>query len=203
VSGPAGEHPLQLPSGAVSPSVIVLCGGAGSRAGGVEKALLDLGGEPIIARIAAALAPWPLLVSANRALDRYAAYGCAVRDGAFEGPLAGLLATLSQVDTETVFVCPGDCPGVSRELAERLLAPLERGATASCAHDGTRLQPLHLALRSEVQASLADYLATGARSVHGWLTELSPVAVDCADLPLAFDDIDEAGDLARWQARLA
>lgn len=184
-------------------SAIVLCGGLGRRAGGTEKALLELGGEPLIARISRELAPWPVLISANRELDRYARYGSTVRDGAFQGPLAGLLAALERLETDEVFVCPGDCPGISRELAERLLRALEANGVAACAHDGTRRQPLHLALRREVQGHLVEYLESGARSVRGWLDALGPVSVDCADLPLAFDDVDELEDLTRWQTRLA
>lgn len=183
--------------------VIVLCGGAGRRAGGRDKPLIELDGKPLIAHLQRRLDRiGPLLVSANRNLDRYARYGQVVPDRleGHQGPLAGIAACLPHAPGDAAFICPGDCPLVGATLARRLLdalaaAPLDTGAV--CAHDGVRRQPLHLAVRKNQTASLEAYLAEGGRSVLGWLDEVRALEVPCADLASAFLDVDDEPDLDR------
>lgn len=189
-------------------SVVILCGGAGRRVGGQDKPLIELSGEPLIAHLRRRLdGIGPLLISANRNADLYASYGRVVPDRLddHQGPLAGIAACLPLIAGEFAFVCPGDCPLVSAALAHRLLAALAAAPTdvgAVCAHDGTRRQPLHLAVRKDQRTSLEAYLAEGGRSVLGWLDQVGAVDVPCGDLADAFQDLDKAADLDRLARRL-
>jgi molybdopterin-guanine dinucleotide biosynthesis protein A len=189
-------------------SVIVLCGGAGRRAGGQDKPLIELSGEPLIAHLRRRLGGiGPLLISANRNADRYADYGRVVPDqlDGHQGPLAGIAACLPLVAGDFAFVCPGDCPLASAALAHRLLEALaaaQPNVGAAAAHDGERRQPLHLAVRKNQTASLESYLAAGGRSVHAWLDQVGTVDVPCGDLADAFQDLDDAADLDRLARRL-
>ena len=56
---------------------IVLAGGQGRRMGGVDKGLVELGGEPMVAHVLARLAPQvgDVLINANQNLERYRAFG--------------------------------------------------------------------------------------------------------------------------------
>jgi len=184
-------------------TVIILCGGDAVRLEGADKPLLKINDQPIIARLSRVLnSIGPILISANRNLSRYRHYGEVVMDEQqHAGPLAGLAAALAMCRTEHVFVCPGDCPDVNPTLARRLLERLSAGAEERpelqgvCAHDGRQAQYLHLALRSDVIASLTRYLASERRSVRGWLTQLRMTTMDCHDLKETFADIDTVAEL--------
>src|SRR5690242_7965081 len=76
---------------------IVLAGGPARRMGGVDKALASLGGRPMIKFVLERFAPQvdEILISANRNVEVYEAYGLRVLPdeyGGFAGPLAGLHA---------------------------------------------------------------------------------------------------------------
>lgn len=188
----------------INAAVIVLCGGAGRRLGGVDKPLLEIQGIPIIAQIQQNLAALgPVHISANRNRELYQRYGQVTADDlqSFQGPLAGIAASIGACQPGYVFICPGDCPGVSVALARRLLTTLvsadgeSEDFQVACAHDGERLQYLHLALHTDMLSNLEDYLQAGGRSVRGWLAQINVIAVDCQDLKAAFADIDTLPEL--------
>ena len=80
------EHASWLPPLADQPAVtlrnddvtgVVLAGGMGRRMGGVDKGLVLLDGEPMVAHVLERLAPQvgALVINANQNLERYAAFG--------------------------------------------------------------------------------------------------------------------------------
>lgn len=181
-------------------TAIILCGGAGRRSGGADKPLFEFGDEPLVAHVAASVEPLVsrILISANRNLRRYRRYGEVIADKApgFTGPLSGVAACLAQTRTPFVIVCPGDAPRVTTRLWERLLDALSTSqATVVCAQDGTRRQPLFLALNCRVprnpRAELENYLDGGRRSVLGWLEQIGAQDVDCGDLSEQLEDVDD------------
>ena len=180
---------------------IILCGGQSRRFEGVDKALLDFHDEPMVARINTVLAQCSatVFISANRNQQRYLAYAKVIEDDPAGGlgPLAGINACLTQCATPYAVVCPGDSPGVTPELFMRLTNTLMQSeAEATCAHDGERRQNLLLAIRRGLQPGLAQHLAAGHRSVHGWLDMLQTIDVDCRDLAETLFDIDNPCELA-------
>ena len=75
----------------------------GRRMGGVDKGLVELDGQPMVAHVLARLAPQvgALLINANQNAERYAAFGYPVvadAVGGFAGPLAGLHAGMTRRD---------------------------------------------------------------------------------------------------------
>jgi molybdopterin-guanine dinucleotide biosynthesis protein A len=104
--------------------------------GGVDKALLMLGGETLIARAVARARPQvsELVINANGDPARFAEFGLPVipdRVAGFQGPLAGVLAGLDWLRANrpeakwlATFAC--DCPFFPLHLVERLLAAAER-----------------------------------------------------------------------------
>src|SRR5690349_8311684 len=117
-------------------AALVLAGGSARRMGGGDKPLLELDGRPMIERIAAALGPGLVALSANGDPARFAAFGMPVlSDGAFagEGPLAGLLAGLdwaTSLDASALLTVPGDTPFIPRNLATLLAPPPACAASA-------------------------------------------------------------------------
>ncbi|MBB3194036.1 molybdenum cofactor guanylyltransferase [Roseateles terrae] len=84
-------------------TALILCGGRGSRMGGVDKPLEVFQGRPLVQHVLDRMAPQVggrVLISANRHHEVYAALGYpVVADGLsdFQGPLAGMLAGMEAV----------------------------------------------------------------------------------------------------------
>ena len=180
-------------------TAIVLCGGGGRRMGGLDKPLIELDSQPIIERVLDALAREcaSVVISANRNLETYARYGKVVTDQRPDrGPLEGIACCLSEVTTPWAFVCPGDGPFIHAEIPRLLHQSLQEGsAQLALAHDGQRLQHLHVMLSPSLKQSINDYLDTGHRSVHGWLQSQDFNEVLMADHANAFRDLDQPEDL--------
>jgi molybdopterin-guanine dinucleotide biosynthesis protein A len=162
-----------------------------------------LGDAPLVAHVHDRLAPQVMhvLISANRSLDRYAAWGDPVVPDATpgQGPLGGLLSVLETVrghDTPYLFACPGDAPFLDRSLVSRLAQALD-DADADIAepHDGTRAQHLFLLMRTTTRPSIASYLDRGERSVHGWLDTQRVITVDASDIAASFANINTPQEL--------
>ncbi len=182
---------------------LVLCGGRGSRMGGVEKALLPLGDGTLLSAVLARLEPQvgALALNANRAFDRYASFGLPVwpdETTDLPGPLAGWLAALNRIDSDWLLSVPCDAPNLPADLAPRLAAacgtaPIAIAATA----DGP--QPVFALLNRSLAIPLADALARGERGV-GRFALAQGGAVVHFDAAAAFADADTPDDLARLRA---
>jgi molybdopterin-guanine dinucleotide biosynthesis protein A len=173
----------------VSPTVrdltgLVLAGGQASRMGGVDKGQQMLAGKALALHVVERLRPQveQLLISANRNLDLYRAYGHPVVTDAghhpgaaadssgpntttasgaglkFEnlGPLAGILAGMRAAGTSHVLCVPCDVPYLPASLATALLAALRPGQTIAYAITGA---PHGQARRHPACALLACSLA--------------------------------------------
>lgn len=189
---------------------LVLAGGRGSRMGGVDKGLQLLRGRPLVAHVLQRLAPQvgPLLISANRNLERYQAFGHPVlpdADAEFKGPLAGLQAGLQVCTTAWLLAVPCDSPRLPTDLAARLLAAAQAAGAdlamaASSDADGgeLRLQPAFCLLNRRLAGTLAAHLAEGGRRLQGWLLAQPHVVVpfDRPEDALAFVNANTMQDLA-------
>lgn len=167
--------------------------------GGRDKGLLELRGRPMVEHVMERLRPQVggLIISANRNLDHYAAYGWPVipdPGGDFAGPLAGIAALLARAETPLVLVVPCDGPGLPLDLAARLSHALEGGGperfAAATAHDGERPQPLFALLRRELAGSIEAFLARGERRLQSWLAEQAIAQADFSDCPQAFANVN-------------
>ena len=155
-------------------AAVVLAGGQGRRMGGADKGLVDYRGRPLVAWVLDVLAPQAgeIVVSANRNLDRYAAFGRRVLPDAlpdFPGPLAGVLAALRAVRAPCLLVVPCDTPHLPPELGARLLEAAQRaGAALAVATDEVRTHPTCFVVRTDLADDLAAYLTRGERTVRHW-----------------------------------
>lgn len=159
---------------------LVLCGGAGRRAGGRDKGLLKYAGEPMASRVARPLRPLcaRILISANRHREEYLRLGLGPvigdRRPGFAGPLAGLEAALAQLRGARLLVLPCDVPLVDAAVVRRLLETLKAAPELDAVYARTadREHYLCAALQRRALASLPAYLDRGQRSARAWLATL-------------------------------
>jgi molybdenum cofactor guanylyltransferase len=187
---------------------VVLAGGQARRMGGQDKGLIALAGRPLVAHALDILRPQvdALLINANRNLERYAALGVPVvsdRVGDFFGPLAGMAAALEAASTDAIVTLPCDSPLAPPDLAQRLLAALEREtAELAVAHDGMRLQPVFALVPKAQSASLHAFLETGERKIDRWYAQHRMARADFSDCPEAFANVNAPEDLQALEAEL-
>ncbi len=188
---------------------LILAGGQARRLGGADKGLVHWAGRPLVEWAIAALAPQvaTLMISANRNLQVYAAYGYPTISDAlpgFAGPLAGIAGALAAASTPWVLCLPCDAPCPPADLAARLAHALAAGrAEIAAGSDGTRLEPLHALIPVTLAESLDRYLAAGGRSVRGWYERHRLAVADFSDCPHAFANLNSPQDAVQLSDLLA
>jgi molybdenum cofactor guanylyltransferase len=182
----------------VTPTGVVLTGGA-SRRMGVDKALVEVDGVAMAARVARALAEGgcdPVVCQGGDA-EALAVLGIAVvadsRPGG--GPVAGILDALSSTDGDIV-VSACDLPWLDAGTVSELIEVAEARADADVvvAHDP---DGPHLAgvWKASSRARLEDLVAGGVRSYRGALERLNTVSVDVPSSVVA--NVNSPDDLGR------
>lgn len=155
---------------------LVLAGGRAMRMGGIDKGLVEFGGRTLVARVIERLRPQVagMMISANRNVERYRAFGFPVLLDAdeglepFPGPLAGMLAGLRAAPTPWVAAVPCDAPFLPVDLVSRLADALA-GSRAAVACVGDRMEPVFCLLHADLADDLAALLAHGERRTESWL----------------------------------
>jgi molybdenum cofactor guanylyltransferase len=189
---------------------LVLAGGRGERMGGADKGLLDWHGEPLAQRVLRRLAAQvgPMLISANRHPERYAAFGVPVladdsgsdAGSGFAGPLAGFLAGLRAARTPLLMAVPCDAPDFPLDLVARLADALTVSAAdvavpTLSSEAGPRPQPVFCLMRTAaVGRSIEQALADGHHKVGRWLQAQKHTSVAFADAA-AFRNLNTPDDL--------
>lgn len=145
---------------------VVLAGGAARRLGGQDKALIQLGGEPLLARALRALAevtPTQLVVGHP---DHHGGFGAEVvsdhREGA--GPLAGLETALLHASTPRVLLVACDLPFLPATLLRALLHHAPEAEVVLPVSDGFD-EPLCARYDARVLPRVAEALDGGLRKM--------------------------------------
>jgi molybdenum cofactor guanylyltransferase len=161
---------------------VVLCGGA-SRRMGRDKTLIEVDGQPMAARVAAALTAAGCRPVVAVGGDAVALRACGLDVLADElpgeGPLGGILTALHWAPTEAVFIAAADLPWLDAATVGAVIAA---GPVAVAVTD--RLEPLCACWSRSSAGLLAEQLVAGLRSVRGALDLLAPVHVRVAWEPL-------------------
>ena len=192
---------------------VILAGGQATRMGGQDKGLLNLGGEPLVAHAVRRLSPQvgPLLVNANRNIERYRQYATQiVRDGADEalaagylGPLAGMLAAIDAASTRYILTVPCDSPLLIPNYAARMYRVLRQHNAQLCvASDGKRLQPVFALIGTDLRDDLHAFLAAGERKIDRWYARHTTVTANFDDAPQMFRNINTPQELVALEAEL-
>jgi molybdenum cofactor guanylyltransferase len=184
---------------------VILAGGAGTRMGGADKALLPLAGMPLLAHAIDRLAPQVarLAISANGDAARFAAFAMPVLpDARVMGPLGGILAALDWAQgADAVVSVAVDTPFFPCDLVPRLC--LAAGGTGmamaqSAGHDHPTFALWPTALRSHLRA----FLDSGAKPrVRDFANAHGPQRAVFDDA--AFHNLNTPADLAAAERLLA
>ncbi len=194
--------------GAAALGTIILAGGASRRMGQPKALLRPGGGPPLIARVAAAVAPFGPVVVVTNTPELYAFLGLPMVPDATAGvgPLAGLAAGLSASPAAYNFALACDMPLLRPALLQAMAAvPRTYDVLVPrwTAPDGTeQLETLHAIYARACLPAIAAALAAGRRrmisffdAVHvRYLDEVALRAVD-PDL-LSFRNVNTPEELA-------
>jgi len=196
----------------------ILAGGQSRRMGGGDKGLRLLAGRPMLAHVAARVAPQaaPLALNANGEPGRFGALGLPVIPdrGIAAGPLAGLAAALAWArqaapGASHLLTVPGDTPFLPTDLARRLAEAAASGrigvaSSAGRTHPVVALWPVSVA--GDLEALLA---ADPAPSVRTFLARHSVIEADFPPIRVGarvvdpFFNVNTPADLAAAEAVLA
>ena len=183
-------------------TALILAGGKSRRMGGRDKGLLPFGDGLLVEHVLALILPQvgTVLISANRNQETYEGLGYPVITDpleGFQGPLAGFLAGLENMQTDYLLTLPCDGPFIVDDLASRLARGLS-GANAdiAVAHDGDRLQPVYALMHRRVVAGLRLALEEGERKIDRWYPRNHWISVDFSDVPQLFSNINTPEDYA-------
>ncbi|MEV6103685.1 nucleotidyltransferase family protein [Streptomyces sp. NPDC051940] len=190
---------------------LLLAAGGGRRLGGRPKALLTMGGQPLVERAAEVLraggcGPLHIVLGAGaqEVRERTRLDRCRVivnpdwAEG-MGGSLRAGLASLAATDAEAALVMLVDQPRIGPEAVARLIAAYGRGAAlAAAAYDGERGHPVLFARRHWPEVAARASGDRGARDfLRAHAGELT--LVECGDVA-APDDVDTPEDLGLLEA---
>jgi len=170
--------------------------------GGRDKGLLPFGDRLLVEHVLDGILRQvgAALISANRNQEAYRRLGFPVIADPlddFQGPLAGFLAGLENMQTDYLLTLPCDGPVIADDLAERLATGLsDAGADIAVAHDGKRLQPVYALLHRRVLPDLRLALEQGERTIDRWYPRNQWITVDFSDVPEQFNNINTPEDYA-------
>lgn len=193
---------------------VILAGGLGRRFGGTDKALLSLGGQPLIHHVATRLRAQVATVAINANGDpaRFAPLGLPVIPDSLPdrpGPLAGVLAGMEWAEQQgfsAIVTVSTDAPFFPETLVATLCQHAGNGPAIAAAkgagvprsHPTFGLWPVSLA------PDLRHFLQSGERRLMAWAERCGARTVvfsEGRDDP--FLNINSATELAEAEARLA
>jgi molybdopterin-guanine dinucleotide biosynthesis protein A len=199
---------------------VLLAGGRSSRMGGREKALLDIGGTPMLLHVLARLRPQVdrIVINANGDPARFSGHCLPVVADSIEGyagPLAGLHAGLEWARRETpeakyVASVPVDSPFLPLDLVARLKAALlAKDAPCAIAASKGERHPVAGLWRVELADALAEQLKQNVRALHRFadsqgcaVADFGPVEIGGAAID-PFFNVNAPADLERARALFA
>ena len=180
---------------------VILAGGRARRMNNQDKGLMTFKGRPMISYALDALIPVVdyVMINANRNIEQYRQFGHPVisdQTDSFDGPLAGVLTAMLQVEAEVLVVIPCDSPFIKAEYLQKLLlSRAENSADVAVAFDGVRVHPVFMAIKTALRKSLQDYLVGGQRKVVSWLEQQNLVQVEFSNEAEIFRNINTLTEL--------
>ena len=183
---------------------LILAGGRARRLDGQDKGLIQLANRPLVGHVIDKLQPQTatILINANRNLSVYKEFGYPVVADSlpdFAGPLAGLLAGLHNINTDWLVSVPCDNPHLPDSLVASLVEVAnEKQCRLTVASSENQLQPVYCLIHRSLQASLADYLASGQHKVRDWIANQQHSIAEFSE-PREFENINTPEQLAEAQ----
>ena len=208
---------MQRPEGVIG---IVLAGGKSSRMGGGDKALVPLGGRPLLAHVIERLRPQvtEIVLNANDDPGRFGAFGLPLAPDRLDGqlgPLAGIHAGLAwaeanRPESRLVITVAADTPFFPTDLVSRLCAATDKAdPTLVVARSEGGVHPVFGLWPVSLAPHLEDSLNRGARKALDFVTahqakEVRFPPVDVGGRAVdPFFNINRPEDLAEAEALLS
>lgn len=166
---------------------LILSGGQGRRAGGLDKGWLKWQGKPLIER----QCDWmnsqgiEFCISANRNIERYNGLGVPVitdTENGFQGPLRGIESALKKITNEWLLVVPVDVPKLNRCLFSHMISMIRSESPLFYVATDQREHYLCQLINRQLYPHLAKYLASGERRVKDFIKLVGGSALQL-DLP--------------------
>lgn len=194
---------------------LILAGGQSRRMGGVDKALLKLNGETLIARAVARATPQvsELIINANGDPARFAQFGLPViadRVGGFQGPSAGVLAGLDWLRANrpnakwlASFSC--DSPFFPTDMVAKLFTAAEQeNAQVAVAASGERHHPVFALWSASLPVTSESVLRdASSRKMDDFIARFRQVRVPFAPGPIdPFFNINTPDDLKQAETMI-
>lgn len=184
---------------------LIFAGGRATRMGGVNKALVELKGRPLIAWVADCLRTQTscIVISANRTPEAFRMYSPEVvpdRAEGFPGPLAALDAVADVIRTEWVLTAPCDAPWLPRDLVSRFSEAQQkafeegRDPDAFVAETSGHYQSAVACLRAKCLEHARASIEADERRLRFWYRTLGAEAVPFPD-ESAFANLNTNGEL--------
>ncbi|MEV7009035.1 molybdenum cofactor guanylyltransferase [Streptosporangium sp. NPDC051022] len=171
----------------------ILAGGLARRLGGRDKPGLEVGGRPLVERVAAAVPGAERLIVVGPPRPGLPRAVFVREDPPGGGPVPALRAGMTGVGAPWVALLAGDLPFLAAGHVAALLEAASPGAGAVLVDDGGREQWLAGVWRTaELVRALAGY---EGRSLHGLLAPLNPAGLHLPGAP--WFDCDTQEDLRR------
>lgn len=183
-------------------SWVILAGGKASRMGGSDKGLLVLNGQTLVEIVHSRLSKQigHIKINANRNQELYGKLAPVHSDdmSGFQGPLAGIHASLKHANTQWVGFTPCDAPNIPNNIVRRLSKTLEPTVDVYVAHDGKHAQPVFSIWNTRSLPKLESFLRAGDRKIKLLLEQCSTQYVDFSDSPQTFINLNTPDDLTQF-----
>ena len=191
----------------ISRSALIFAGGRATRLGGVNKALLDVGGVSIVERILAALGPLVeerVLLTNDATLADQPEVRLIFDPSPHAGVLPALAAGLEAAEGDLCLAVACDMPFVSPRLFEHMLEIQQRDdVDVVIPRSAGYLEPMHAVYRRQpVLEAINAALARGEQRMISYFSDVRVHEIDERDVRAidthgtAFFNVNTAEDLA-------
>ena len=179
-------------------SCIILAGGEGKRAGGLDKGLLPYNNKtgnnkPLIEHVIDTVKNQvdDIVISANRNIESYKSYSAnVVGDDTenYQGPLAGIAACLKHCKHELVLVVACDMPNLPNDLVTRLISDMQNNSISIATVD--KHHQLALIIKSNMLDSVQQRLKNNQLKLIQWVESVPYNTVSFDDVPETFANLN-------------
>jgi molybdopterin-guanine dinucleotide biosynthesis protein A len=187
-------------------SWVILAGGRATRMGGQDKGLLPFGCVTLIDHVYQQLARQTdtIYINANRNVDRYSTLAPVIQDcyADFQGPLAGMHASLVQLTDEWLGFIPCDGPMLCGDLIHRFESAINDTDHIYVAHDGKHLQPVYALLHRSILPYIQSFLDKGEKKVGFFYQQHRIRLIDFSDCPELFTNVNTPQQLSAAEIAL-
>jgi molybdopterin-guanine dinucleotide biosynthesis protein A len=184
---------------------VIQAGGRSTRMGGEPKALIELGGQRIVERVVAAIAPVvdDLLVVTNTP-ELYAFLGLPMVGDVFAegGSLGGIYSGLAAAPGDAAFTVACDMPFLRPDVV-RLVVDRAGDADVVIPRVGAQLETLHASYGKRCLPAMEERLQAGRLKIVGFFDAVRVVEVAeaevrrLADPAIVFMNVNTPDELAR------